>query len=354
MKKRVLVLGSTGVLGRSLAVKLVESGCDVIGTGTGARFFPEMAERGVMMKQLDAFDGEQLTEVLTNSGDIDVVVNLMSKIPASLTRHATTEFSQNNSLNLFTAKPIMKILNETVRPERYIVSSHLCCTAPFQKSITTEAASPESFNTLEGRGIPEAYNDSRLRHQSNNVLTTNELVHPKEYPHLDSQSPFFAALNQGIYRRENIAMRYLAGHPVVLRMGFLYGPGTQFGENGAVFNQAANEGLRYMGFGSAGWSFVHVDDAARALLHTVMAPQAASGTYNVVNNDRPTTREWMSRVAHKTGGPPPRKLGLFRSYYAFKRASHFFFLSSMMRAGDPELFNTTFVWEPKQPPMWEQ
>jgi len=54
------------------------------------------------------------------------------------------------------------------------------------------------------------------------------------------------------------------------------------------------------------WSFIHVDDAARA---TVAAIEGGDpGIYNIVDDDPAPVREWLPALAAAIGAKPPRRV----------------------------------------------
>ncbi len=92
---------------------------------------------------------------------------------------------------------------------------------------------------------------------------------------------------------------------VVLRFGYLYGPGTRFCSQGTVVEDLRRRRLPMVGDGSAVWSFVHVDDAARSVLAALDAPR---GVYNVVDDEPAPVREWLPELARAAKAPPPRHI----------------------------------------------
>lgn len=95
---------------------------------------------------------------------------------------------------------------------------------------------------------------------------------------------------------------------VVLRYGTFYGPGTAISdEPGAAIVEPLRRG-RFPLVGDAGgvWSFVHVADAAAA---TVMAVEhAATGIYQVVDDEPAAVRDWLPHLARAFGAPAPRRI----------------------------------------------
>ena len=78
---------------------------------------------------------------------------------------------------------------------------------------------------------------------------------------------------------------------VILRYGTLYGPGTWYAENGLIANQVRNNEI----IASDGISsFIHVEDAARAML----ALHWPAGTVNIVDDFPATSKKSGYRYMH--------------------------------------------------------
>ena len=83
---------------------------------------------------------------------------------------------------------------------------------------------------------------------------------------------------------------------VVLRYGYFYGPGSAISRAGSMGDDVARRRLPIVGAGAGVWSFIHVDDAARATV-AALDHGASRGVYNVVD-DEPAP---VSRVAAGPG-----------------------------------------------------
>jgi nucleoside-diphosphate-sugar epimerase len=92
----------------------------------------------------------------------------------------------------------------------------------------------------------------------------------------------------------------------VLRYGFFYGPCTSYATDGAVTEDIARGRIPIVGDGGGLWSFVHVDDAARA---TALALERGEGIYNVTDDDPAPSREWIAHLAARFGKKPMRVPG---------------------------------------------
>ena len=92
---------------------------------------------------------------------------------------------------------------------------------------------------------------------------------------------------------------------VVLRYGWLYGPGTWYAPDGYYADQMRHRRYPIVGDGGGVWSFVHVADAAAAAVH--VAESHPSGTFNIVDDDPAPMRDWLPTFAENLGTPSPRR-----------------------------------------------
>ncbi|HEY2819985.1 MAG TPA: NAD(P)-dependent oxidoreductase [Candidatus Acidoferrum sp.] len=89
---------------------------------------------------------------------------------------------------------------------------------------------------------------------------------------------------------------------VALRYGFFYGPNTWYNPDGGATDEIRKQQLPVISGGEAKWSFVHIEDAARA---TVAALTAAPGKYVVVDDEASTVGDWLPRFAKFVGAAAP-------------------------------------------------
>ena len=119
-------------------------------------------------------------------------------------------------------------------------------------------------------------------------------------------SPTMASSVAAIHHLESDVV---AASGIVLRYGFLYGPGTGFSHGGSLVGAVRARAFPLIGDGSGVWSFVHVDDAAAATATAVERGRA--GIYNVVDDDPAPIAEWLPELADAVGARPPRRLPLW-------------------------------------------
>jgi nucleoside-diphosphate-sugar epimerase len=121
---------------------------------------------------------------------------------------------------------------------------------------------------------------------------------------LDPQPPAaFSRTLAAIRYLEDTVRRVEGVEALALRYGFLYGPGTSLAADGQVVENVRRRRLPIVGDGSGIWSFVHVEDAARATVAALT--HGASGIYNVVDDDPAPVSAWLPALAQAVRASPP-------------------------------------------------
>ena len=120
----------------------------------------------------------------------------------------------------------------------------------------------------------------------------------------DEEAPLaIAALPSAAKPVADLERQVLAADGIVLRYGWLYGPGTAFTRDGTWAQALHRRMLPIVGAGSGVFSFVHVEDAASA---TVAAfEHTGSATYNVVDDEPAPLHEWIPVLAQAVQAPKP-------------------------------------------------
>jgi nucleoside-diphosphate-sugar epimerase len=101
-----------------------------------------------------------------------------------------------------------------------------------------------------------------------------------------------------------VGARAISG--IVLRYGGFYGPGTSISYGGEVIEMVRQRKFPVIGDGAGMWSFLHIDDAARATQSAIEA--GPPGVYNIVDDDPAPVAEWLPELAQIIGAPPPRRI----------------------------------------------
>ena len=93
---------------------------------------------------------------------------------------------------------------------------------------------------------------------------------------------------------------------MIVRYGSLYGPGTSLSHDGEIVGMVRNRKFPLVGDGAGVWSFIHVDDAARAT--QLALERVAPGPYNIVDDEPAEVAVWLPELARLAGAKPPYRL----------------------------------------------
>ncbi len=235
MKQRVFVTGSTGVLGRRVVRQLIDSGHSVSAVARTSEKAERLRAAGATPVEVDLFDRTALAKVMKGH---EAVVNLATNIPFGIASANPRAWRMNDRLRKDASVAIAGAIRD-VGVDRLI-----------QESIT--------FPYVPGADRWIGENTERT----------------------------YFALNRSVLDAEVAAasIAQSGAVPVVLRFAMFMAPESAHMK---MVSDAAHRGV----FGLIGQldsyiSFIHVDDAASAVVTALNVP---SGTYNVAESD-PLTR----------------------------------------------------------------
>jgi nucleoside-diphosphate-sugar epimerase len=257
---RILVTGSTGVVGRLAVPLMLQDGHSVTAVGRSLDRLESLAKLGASTVALDLFDREAVVRAAANH---DVIVNLATHVPppgpATFRRSAWRE-------------------NDRIRSEA--------------SALLTEVAREAGVELFIQESFAPIYPDS-----GDTWITERFPLHPVRY-------------NRSVLDAEQSANRF-AGRGrrgVVLRFGFFYGANDPFPES--VVSSVRRGWLPVFGDSDGYFSTVSHANAASAVVAALRAP---SGAYNIVDSDPLTRRELGRTVAAIVGTKapkvPPRWIG---------------------------------------------
>jgi 2-alkyl-3-oxoalkanoate reductase len=261
---RIFVAGGTGALGKRLVPLLVAGGHDVVGLTRS----PERAEW---------LRGEGAEAVVGDALDRDTVLAAVAGAAPEVVAHELTAFSSlGTNLRRF---------------ERDVAQTNRLRTEG--TDILRDAALAVGARRL----VAQSFAGWTYAREGGPVKTEADALDP------DPPPPMRGALS---------AIRHLEGavldeprlEGIVLRYGTLYGPATSFGADGLYVKEVRRRRFPVVGDGAAVWSFVHVDDAARATVAALV--DAAAGVYNIVDDEPAPATVWLPELAAAIGAKPPR------------------------------------------------
>jgi nucleoside-diphosphate-sugar epimerase len=290
-KKRVFVAGATGVLGKRAVRGLVEAGHDVTGVARTDGKAKLLEELGVTPVRVDLFDAEAVRGAVAGH---DVVCNLATSIPP------TAKAARGSAW----------VDNDRIRRE---ASQHL-----------VDAALATGAGGFIQESITFIYADAGERwiHEDDALD-----VPPHARSTLDAQA-----------QAERFAASGGAG--VVLRFALFYGPDSHHTLD--AVRMARRRLAATFGRRDAYLSSITTDDAATAV---VAAMGAASGIYNVADDEPLTRREHFDAVAAALGVRVPH----FAPAIARKVGGSKTELLARSQRVSNERFKKETAWAPEYP-----
>lgn len=265
---RIFVAGASGALGRRLVPLLVEAGHEVVGSTRTPAKTGEIAALGAEPVVMDGLDQPAVGQAVQEARP-DVVI------------HQLTSLSAAGNLKKF--------------DEDFAVTNALRTRGTDSLLAAAQAAGAKRFIAQSFTGWPNERTGEGLKDESDRLDP-----HPA-----------------GVSRRTIAAIAHLeeatttaAGlDGLVLRYGNFYGPGNALGKGGVLLELVHRRRLPVVGGGTGVWSFVHIDDAARATALAV--EEGVPGLYNIVDDEPGPVHEWLPYLAHCIGARPPMSLPIW-------------------------------------------
>jgi 2-alkyl-3-oxoalkanoate reductase len=251
------------VIGRALLPALVAAGHEVTATTTSPEKAALLRSLGATPSVLDALD-EQAVLAAVRTAAPEVVMNQLTRLPQRYDpRKLRPWYERTSRLRVDGTRHLLAAARD-VGARRFINQS-----VAFLYALT---------------GPPAVDEDAPMA--------------------IDAPEPF-GSMVRAILEGERLTLEAEGIPGVVLRYGWLYGPGTYFAPGGDFARQARQRRVPIVGGGGGVVSFLHVDDAASA---TVCAMIQGHGVYNVVDDDPAPGREWIPVFAQAVGAPRPLRV----------------------------------------------
>ena len=261
---RVFLAGATGVIGRRLLPLLLAEGHEVIGMTRSAARIEQLRAAGAEAVVADAFDAEQLKQVVTEARP-DAVIHQLTSIPSRIDpRKMERDFATNDRL-------------------RTEGTANLVAAAKAAGVRRVIAQSVAFFYAPGPPGTVHAEGDPLLR---------------------EDQAP--TPVRRSTAALASLERTVLDAGGTVLRYGYFYGPGSAISREGSMGREVARGRLPIVGSGAGVWSFIHVDDAAAATVAALGASKP--GVFNVVDDEPARVAEWIPALAAALGARKPRKV----------------------------------------------
>src|SRR6188472_1028502 len=261
---KVFVAGASGAMGRPLVRRLLAAGHEVTGMTRREERAAAIREAGANAVVCDVFDAPALQSAVVEAAP-EAVVHQLTSLPPRLD---------------YKAKDDPLAATNRVRSEG---TRNLLAAARAAGARRLVAESVAFLYAPEGDWVKDQ--EAPLFH--------------------GAPAPFGGAV-EALTDLERQVTGAEGTEGVVLRYGWLYGPGTYFDRDGSQTEEALKRRLPIVGKGTGTFSFVQVEDAAAATVAAV--ERGAPGVYNVVDDEPAPMRDWVPAFAEAVGAKSPRRV----------------------------------------------
>ncbi|MDB5580091.1 MAG: NAD-dependent epimerase/dehydratase [Bradyrhizobium sp.] len=213
----------------------------------------------------DALDRGQVASAV-DAARPDVIVHQLTAIGSIDTRHMERDFAATNRLRVEGTDNLL-LAGKAAGVRRIVAQSHI---VPYARTGNSPKTEDDAFDPVPVGGMRQ--NHAAMEHLEKAVL--------------------------GAEWAERIVLRY----------GWLYGPGSAMTSGGETFEIIRKRQFPLIGSARGVWSFIHVTDAAEATVAAV--EHGRPGVYNIV--DEPTAvAEWLPLAARLLGAMKPWRVPRF-------------------------------------------
>jgi 2-alkyl-3-oxoalkanoate reductase len=263
---RVFVAGASGAIGKRLVRLLSRAGHSVTGMTRSADKAGAIRSEGAEAVVADAFDRAAVRSAVMRA-EPEIVVHELTAIPAMLDlRHFAEQFEPTNRLRT--------------------------------EGTDNLLAAAQAAGTVR-RMVAQSYAGWPYARVGGPVKTEEDPLDPNPPAAMRNSLLAIQHVESAVLRTEGI-------EGLALRYGGFYGPGNTLGEGGAMLNEVRRRRVPVIGGGTGIWSFIHIEDAARATVAAVERGQP--GIYNVVDDEPAPVSEWLPALARIVGAKPPLRL----------------------------------------------
>jgi nucleoside-diphosphate-sugar epimerase len=261
---RVFLAGATGAIGRQLVPLLLGDGHQVIGMTRSSQRAQALRAAGAEPVVADALDREAVVEAVRGTRP-DAIVHQLTAIPALIDpRRIERDF----------------VLTDRLRTE----GTHNLLAGAREAGTQRVVAQSIAFMYAPG---------------------PNGALHVETDPQLDPEhAPRSFRRTAGAVAELERSVLDASG--IVLRYGYFYGPGSSIARDGGMGDALRKRRIPIVGPGTGVWSFIHVEDAARATVAAL--GRTGPAVYNIVDEQPAPVAEWLPAFAQALGAPKPLKV----------------------------------------------
>jgi len=259
---KVLLAGASGVIGRALLPRLLEQGHEVVAITRSPEKLEGLRAQGAEPLQADAFDAGALLRACELTRP-EAVIHQLTSIPQRINpRTMVRDFAENDGLRVEGTANLIAAA-QAVGVRRIVAQSIAFAYAPGPPGTIHREQDP----LIDGARAPKPFRRS---------------------------AGAIAALERAV----------LEARGVVLRYGYFYGPGSAISRTGSMARELQRRRMPIVGSGAGVWSFIHVEDAARATLAAL--DRDGPLVLNVVDDEPAAVSSWLPALSAALGAPQPR------------------------------------------------
>jgi nucleoside-diphosphate-sugar epimerase len=259
---KIFLAGATGVIGRALVPLLIAEGHDVSGTTRFQSKVQALRASGAQAVVVDALDAAALTAAVA-AAQPDAVIHQLTSLPDRLNpRKMERDLAANDRLRSEGTRNLVAAA-QAAGVRRIVAQSIAFAYAP---------------------GPPGTLHDEQ------------------DSLYFDAPKPFrrtAAALGE-------LERTVLGASGIVLRYGFLYGPGSSISRAGSMVEDLHRRRMPIVGSGGGVFSLLHVQDAARGAVAALA--HEGSGVFNIVDEEPAPIGQWLPVLAEAVGAPRPGRV----------------------------------------------
>jgi nucleoside-diphosphate-sugar epimerase len=254
---RVFITGATGAIGRRVVPLLVERGHEVVGVSRSPARAEQLRAQGAEPVAVDVLDPVAVREAVAGARPDAIIHQATALAGASDYKHFDRSFAVTNRL----------------------------------RTEGTDALLAAARATGVQRFVAQSYGGWPYAREGGAVKTEDDPLDRDPVPAMRETLAAIRHQEEATVDHGGVALRY----------GGFYGA-----PDDVQVEIVRKRRFPIVGDGGGVWSFVHLDDAARA---TVLAVErGAAGVLNVVDDDPAPVREWLPALAAAVGAKPPRRV----------------------------------------------
>jgi nucleoside-diphosphate-sugar epimerase len=261
---RVFVAGSTGAVGKFLVPHLVENGHQVAALVRVAQKAKALEAMGAKAALADALNKGELTAAIMRAEPEVIIHQLTALAGVGNFKKFDQEFALTNR---------------------------------FRTEVTdTMLAAARMVGTR--RFIAQSFCGWPIAREGGPVKTEEDPLDP-------NPPASFSKTLAAIRYLEDAVRRTVDLQALALRYGIFYGPGAGIAKDGSIVELVRKRRMPIIGDGAGIWSFIHIEDAARATVAAIS--HGDPGIYNVVDDEPAPVSNWLPALAEAVGAKPPYK-----------------------------------------------